>query len=43
MQPLHRLFGKELTNIIDEKHDLDFKNKSFNPQINRQSRGLSFQ
>lgn len=43
MQPLHRLFGKELTNIIDEKHDLGDKNKSQVPQINRQSRGLSFQ
>jgi len=43
MQPLHRLFGKELTNIIDEKHDLEHKNKTLNNQITRQTRGLSIQ
>lgn len=28
MQPVHRLFGKELTNLIDERLPLDPKNKS---------------
>ncbi len=43
MQPLHRLFGKELTNIIDEKHTNDIKNKPLVSHINRQNRGLSYQ
>lgn len=43
MQPLHRLFGKELTNIIDEKPHPDPKSKSLLPEITRQQRGLSYQ
>jgi len=43
MQPLHRLFGKELTNIIDEKHPYEIKNKSLASHIIRQTRGLSHQ
>lgn len=43
MQPLHRLFGKELTNIIDGKLPLEAKNKSHLPDLNRQQRGLSYQ
>ncbi len=43
MQPLHRLFGKDLSNIIDENHLVLNKNKSISSQIGRQTRGLSYQ
>lgn len=43
MQPLHRLFGKELTNMLNEKVQIENKNKSLGPQINRQNRGFSYQ
>lgn len=43
MQPLHRLFGKELTNIIDEKPHQDPKSKCLLPEVTRQQRGLSYQ
>jgi hypothetical protein len=43
MQPLNRLFGKELTNILDENHNLLNKNKSLASQIGRQNRGYSYQ
>jgi hypothetical protein len=43
MQPLHRLFGKELTNILDDNHQILNKNKSITSQIGRQNRGYSYQ
>lgn len=43
MQPLHRLFGKELTNLIDDRLSLQPNLNSNLPQITRQQRGLSQQ
>jgi hypothetical protein len=43
MQPLHRLFGKDLSNIIDDNQLVLNKNKSISSQIGRQTRGVSHQ
>lgn len=43
MQPLHRLFGKDLSNIIDDNQLVLNKNKSISSQIGRQTRGISQQ
>lgn len=43
MQPLHRLFGKDLSNMIDDNQLVLNKNKSISSQIGRQTRGLSYQ
>ena len=43
MQPLHRLFGKDISNIIDDNQLVLNKNKSISSQIGRQNRGLSHQ
>ncbi len=39
----NRLFGKEITNLMDDKAPLDTKIKSSLPEITRQQRGLSQQ
>lgn len=42
MQPLHRLFGKELTNILDKNPQVHGKGRSTLSQVGKHTRANSY-